>query len=203
MKKAFAIALTLLAIVSARQARADVCLDAFGVMADNGDEKIQHGGGLSLAWDVLRRFDIGNTFLIVSAYASTGIEDRETPTETSRISAVALAGVQYRQPVSSLPLFITASALAGSAYLTRSEPAHYGPYIDPSETDTIDAFGFAASFRLGVLAVCTQRISLFAECGYGAYLMGGDYGDESIGGWQAFAGARFTISGRNRRLWDE
>jgi hypothetical protein len=168
--------------------------DINGAYIDLGDEGSVTGAGISLLWDMPRYFDNEKVLFYINSTFAYSINDKDKPKETVRTYVPLSAGFEYRHQMFQLPLYITGSAGAGVSYFEKQGPAHYGPYIDPSQTRIDSAFGPYTELMLGVNYVLSQNTAVFARGGYQMSLYDDDK-VESPAGFQFTLGFRITISG--------
>ena len=96
-------------------------------------------------------------------YASRN--DKDEPVEIVKALGNILAGLQYWYQLKQLPLSWTGTVEIGGTYYYETGPKRYGPYIDPSESETIDDYGSGISIRTGLLCHLSQAIGFFGEAG--------------------------------------
>ncbi len=185
--------LTLLLLTTPLHAR--VVVDFYGGANDGGDAGILLGGGISAGWDLMH----GLSFLVRPEYYGA-TEDGGKPAETVRALGMLTAGLQYARQLGEIPLFYTASAGLGGACFYEQGPKRLGPFIDPSHTETIYDFGPSFNVRAGMLYYLTQWLGIFLEAGYTHSFFFDEFSDQNTGGFQALAGLRVTLSGKNRDM---
>jgi hypothetical protein len=167
-------------------------VDLYGGANDAGDAGILLGGGISAGWDLSH----GLAFLVRPEYYGA-TEDGGKPAETVRALGMLTAGLQYARQLGERPLFWTASAGMGGACFYEQGPKRFGPFIDPSRTETVYDFGPSLTVRAGMLYYLTQWLGIFLEAGYAHSFFFDEFSDQNTGGFQAMTGMRFTLSGKN------
>jgi hypothetical protein len=197
MKKTVRTSLLLLLLLVPAASHARACAELFGAFVGAGDAGNQLGAGLGVAADIT-----GNLNVIFRGSYSAARENGGEPSEVLHGLVLALAGIEYLAPVAGGPFFWITGLAGGGSYIYREQPVKHGAFTDFSNTQTVDDIGPAAAAWTGVLYQASQRVSLFLEAGYHMSLFFTDYEDEKIRGVTVLAGARFTISGSNRSIYD-
>lgn len=162
-----------------------------------GDAGTLWGGELAGLWNIYPELAVN----VSSSYFGSR-EDGGTAAEKTNGICGLTAGVQYMYQVSTLPLYWTGTAAAGGSYYYEQGPKMYGPYSDPSVTETTADPGIMFYAGTGILYHLSQFFSLTCDIGYSQSFFFGDFKDSYTGGVRILAGVRIVISGENRSIND-
>ena len=160
-----------------------------------GDAGTLWGGELAGLWNISPELAVN----VSSSYFGSR-EDGGTAAETVKGICGLTAGVQYMYQVSTLPLYWTGTAAAGCSWYYEQGPKKYGPYSDPSVTETTDDPGIMFYAGTGILYHLSQILSLTCDIGYSQSFFFDNFKDSYTGGVRILAGVRFVISGENRSI---
>ena len=183
----------MISLSSIQPLNAAIFTDINGTYIDLGKEKPVYGGGLTFLWDMPGYFDSKNVLFYINSTFAYSKKDKDEPTETVRTYIPTSAGFELRFRILQIPLYITGSAGAGVSYFKKEGPTYYGPYMDPSKTQTDTAFGPYADVMLGLNYVMYQHIAVFAKGGYQKSFFNED-NIETPAGFQFAAGVRFALT---------
>jgi len=187
------IIILMISLSSIQPLNAAIFTDINETYIDLGKEKSVYGGGLTFMWDMPGFFDSKNVLFYINSTFAYSNENKDEPDETVRTYVPSSAGFELRYQILQIPLYITGSAGAGVSYFKKEGPVYYGPYMDPSKTQTDTAFGPYADVMLGLNYVMSQRIAVFAKGGYQRSF----YNEENMetpAGFQFAAGVRIAIT---------
>lgn len=194
-----AVLFLLIGIISAPvYSSADIGLS--GSYFDTGKEGPLYGAGVFFTKDLESRFIPDNFYFILSASFMSGIDNRGEMDEVVRVYAPVAAGIEYLQPVNSLPLQLKFSGGAGEGYFRKDEPARYGAFVDYSKTMSNSDTAPFLFFNAGVNYIVNQRLSVFADAGYHYSFISADWLSEPVAGIQINAGVTIAVTGLNREL---
>lgn len=174
--------------------------DFYGTSLKLGDEGTLAGLGFTFKKDRVMRLSADNAWFFIDAFLAGGYEKKDTPAETSRIYFPVSAGIEYRYPVMNLPLSVTGSGAFGAAYFNRMGPVRIGPFIDPSETETINTFGPCLDLLLGLQYQVNMKFAFFINAGYHQVYLFDDALDSLNGGYRLKWGISYAFSGSLKPL---
>ncbi len=177
----------------------NIYIDGMGAFTQASDAKNQFGGGGSLLYQVSDDFN----FFIKNIFNQRKIEN-ETVTGESYYDKyryfMHLAGLEYLYNINKLPLFWKSSLGigAGSATIQTDFNSISRKYlVDKDDT------GLCIAFWTGAMYVFTQSISVYMDIGFHKTFFFDELKDESIIGFQAILGVRFTLWGINKSIYSE
>lgn len=166
----------------------NIYLDLNGAYTDAGDLEKLPGFGLTLSYALHE-----NVNVFVRNIFSGTTKDPNKPEETEYEYLTYLAGFQYRMRISESPAFWTINAAFGWSQANYSM-THTG--IDESDD------GMALALTTGFLVEATQNVSAYFELGYHYASYNGAFSEADVKGFQFLIGARFTVWGKNRPIFE-
>ncbi len=173
--------------------------ELYGLWQDSGDEGTLDGAGLTVGRRIYAN-RLKDLSLVGMLYWAGRRNHADKPQEETVNLIPLLLGARLGHEVFFQGFSVTATAGVGAAFIQTQKPKHYGPFIDPSKTESRSDFGPSATLRAGILYTPTQSLSFYAEGGYSASLFYADFKDKKIRGAVAFLGIRYTFGSR-QPLW--
>ncbi len=175
-------------------------MDLYGIYIGTGDEGDLTGGGITLSSGSFFDRYTNDINLYFSLYAAGSVENKDEPTEETRLFIPAIIGLRYMYPAGILPLRYEFSAGAGPACMIKQGPEKYGAFIDPSDTRTDTGFGPSIEVLAGINYRLNQNVAFFLNGGYHFTKFYSDYIASNASGFQLSFGIRMTLSGKGKEL---
>lgn len=182
------LALALVVLLSFVPVRAAVRMEGFGTFLLQDDFPGQYGVGVGASRALAR-----GTSLYFRGAVATGWEHRGEPNEMVYGAFMGLAGLRFRAPISGTEFFWTASTALGGTFTYRQQAKRYGPYTDPSETETVYDLGPTAGAWLGAEYRYTPRVGFFLDAGYLHSFYFDEFKDDTVGGLSVICGVSYRV----------
>ena len=178
-----------------RPISAAVFTDINGTIIDLGKEGVVRGGGITFLWGMPGFFDDEKVLLYINSSFARKPLSKDSTSENRNTYIPVSAGLEYRQQVYELPLYLTGSAGAGVSYFKKEYPWA----LDPSKTHTDSDFGPYADIMAGFNLVMSQNLALYVKGGY-QFSFYNEQAIKSPGGFHFNSGVRIPLTGGYKNL---
>lgn len=175
-------------VASCAPVHAALLIDGMGAYTMTGDAENQPGFGAGIGCTVT-----GNVNVFLKAVGGSTTERADSPRQVDYSHSMFMGVVQYGYQIPGVPLTWNTSLGLGAS---RTEIE----YKDPG-TALKEETGIAFAAWTGLMLAATQHIGPFLEVGYHRSVYDRDFKDDTIGGFQFFAGIRLTLFGKNRSIF--